>query len=97
MAKIKELFLPYNIPVRYSGVILDTNSEIDSNEYEWGPNPSSDVSSKKNDEEQAVVRVEDTLFTKQRINWKEDKKKSEFRGKKHMQDNKEKRMRKIKK
>lgn len=32
---ISELFLPYNIPVRYSGIALESDSKIDSKEYEW--------------------------------------------------------------
>lgn len=46
MTEIKEHFAPYNIPIWYSGVILDRDSEIDSNEYEWRPDVLSTTSSK---------------------------------------------------
>lgn len=67
MAKIRELFSPYNIHVKYSGVILYNDSKINLNEYEWGPSPSSNASNEENDKKQAAGTSEDTLFTKKRI------------------------------
>lgn len=59
MTEIRELFAPYDIPIWYSGVILDQNSETDSNEYEWGPDALSTTSSNEHNEDQATITKED--------------------------------------
>lgn len=35
VAIISDLFSPYNIPIRFIEVTWDSDSETDSNEYEW--------------------------------------------------------------
>lgn len=67
MTEIRELFAPYDIPVWYGGVILDQDSEIDSNEYEWGPEALSTTSNKEHNEDQAAITKEDLSITEQKI------------------------------
>lgn len=67
IAEIRELFAPYNIPVWYSGIVLDNGSETNSNEYEWGPDVSSSISREERNEEQETITKEDFFTTKQKI------------------------------
>lgn len=67
MAEIRELFAPDNIPVWYSGVVLDHDSETDSNEYEWGPDVLSTTSSKGHNEDQEAITKEDLSIAKQKM------------------------------
>lgn len=65
MIEIRELFAPYDIPIRYSGVILDQDSETDSNEYEWSPDVFSTTSSKEHNEDQVTITKEDLSIAEQ--------------------------------
>lgn len=67
MAEIREIFMPYNILVWYSGVVLDHDSQTDSNEYEWGPDVLSTTSSKEYNENQEVITKEDLSIAKQKM------------------------------
>lgn len=62
---IKDMFAPLNILVTYSRRMQEEDSEIESNEYEWGRGPLSDASTEETpeepndiiDKEQGIIRL----------------------------------------
>lgn len=44
------MFTPFNIPIRYGRPRPKVDSKIDSNEYEWGPEPLSKDSTEEDSE-----------------------------------------------
>lgn len=63
------MLAPYNILVSYRELVFEGTSKIDSHEYEWGPNPLSEASTKEEEEE--AIRIQKMELEEIRLKRKE--------------------------